>query len=516
MMVDGPVEWTEAEGSRLDVLQQAYNVRLKIVALPKGSTVLLTRFDDGNDGEPRLVGDDIATQKIDELPLHSDDVAWRSYLHVAWSAHSDQKQWLAIASSSHVEVWEVSIADSAIQASLKGSAKMDRIRTLCWNPRLPVVMMNSDTKNVLIEVTHERIIEIELALVSRPSSQIVKRCAWSPCGLTLARAFKKDIEFYSWSKLEDILRERPIHSDFRVDQGAEARFLDAEPSRIGPIASISQLSASVCLLTTELTLSLDEPASMGLSAPTTSSIELPKANAHDTSSNVIDLTSLRITTSSRSSLLSILDNRPDPSPVLTKVQTPPQSARVILVVKDTNGQWRQASNIEIPKLTLPDRLRVEGMRVVIGSTLSNVLLVAHLDHDTRSAWSLAISGELELSNGYTCRGIHLAQTSPFVQVATTEKAKRTFFSASPGSQRIHLSKLKLPRRPTKERYPPVAPPTATPTASQHTANSIGLEDVLNRLAALQTQMISRFDRIDEQLASMCSRLDHLEATQSSK
>ncbi|OWZ20157.1 hypothetical protein PHMEG_0005481 [Phytophthora megakarya] len=120
------------------------------------------------------------------------------------------------------------------------------------------------------------------------------------------------------------------------------------------------------------------------------------------------------------------------------------------------------------------------MFVIIGSTLSSRLIVAHLNVSDRMEWTASFSGELELPPTHVCRGISLTELSPFVDVASTEKRKRTTFFHAAVDVELHpifLSQFKL---------------------------------ILTKMAAIQTQMNSRFDNVDEKLQQLTARINQLE------
>ncbi|EGZ23985.1 hypothetical protein PHYSODRAFT_311156 [Phytophthora sojae] len=124
------------------------------------------------------------------------------------------------------------------------------------------------------------------------------------------------------------------------------------------------------------------------------------------------------------------------------------------------------------------------MRVLVGSCLSPRLVVAHLDVSDRMEWTASLSGELELPPTHVCRGIYLAQRSPFVDVASTEKRKRaTFFhaAASHEPQPVYLSRFKL---------------------------------ILVKMTAMQTQLNARFDDVDKKLQHLTARVEQMERNNS--
>eukprot|EP00644_Phytophthora_capsici_P001197 jgi/Phyca11/557245/estExt2_Genewise1Plus.C_PHYCAscaffold_1050019 len=123
---------------------------------------------------------------------------------------------------------------------------------------------------------------------------------------------------------------------------------------------------------------------------------------------------------------------------------------------------------------------VQGMRVIVGSTLSPRLLVAHLDVSDHQEWTVVLSGELELPPTHVCRGIYLAERSPFADVVSIEKRKRTSFfhaAANDDSQAVYLSKFKL---------------------------------ILAKMTTMQTQLNARFDAVDQKLQQLATRVEQME------
>jgi hypothetical protein len=129
-----------------------------------------------------------------------------------------------------------------------------------------------------------------------------------------------------------------------------------------------------------------------------------------------------------------------------------------------------------------------------------------------------------------CRGIYLAERSPFVDIASTEKRKRaTFFHAAANAepQPVYLSKFKVPRRkrPATSGKPlssaQEAAATATAAVAAKTAkradggeNRDLLELLLANMTAMQTQLNARFDRVDEKLLHLAARVEQLERNSS--
>ncbi|KAG7397147.1 hypothetical protein PHYBOEH_001196 [Phytophthora boehmeriae] len=163
------------------------------------------------------------------------------------------------------------------------------------------------------------------------------------------------------------------------------------------------------------------------------------------------------------------------------------------------------------------------MRAIVGSTLARHLLVAHLDVSDQLEWTASLSGELEFPTAHVCRGIYLAERSPFVDVVSTEKRKRaSFFHAATSAepQAIHLSRFKVPRRRPDPNNSKATSKRQRPTRDvEHSTKSSAdgdrenedvLKLILTQMAAIQTQLNARFDAVDDKLQQLDSRLEQLE------
>lgn len=125
----------------------------------------------------------------------------------------------------------------------------------------------------------------------------------------------------------------------------------------------------------------------------------------------------------------------------------------------------------------------------------------------------------DLPASHVCRGLYTVSKSPFVQVASTERVKRgTFFHAvaANDTQTLFLSKFKTPRRRTAA-TPRAVEDSGVPDRTEPTGQEFGGTEerefaakVLARLEAMQTELTSRFDNVDQQLRRLDERLDRLE------
>ncbi|KAE9346952.1 hypothetical protein PR003_g7185 [Phytophthora rubi] len=180
----------------------------------------------------------------------------------------------------------------------------------------------------------------------------------------------------------------------------------------------------------------------------------------------------------------------------------------LLIVENKAGQWSVTSIVELPHLTSPDLLVVQDMRVIVGSCLSPRLVVAHLDVSDRMEWTASLSGELELPPTHVCRGIYLAERSPFVDVASTERRKRaTFFhaSASLEPQPVFVATFKVPRRARGCTQESTA--IATDKTAKSPADGGENKDLLELIFS---KMTARFDDVDKKLQQLNTRFDDVD------
>ncbi|ETO78771.1 hypothetical protein, variant 5 [Phytophthora nicotianae P10297] len=322
-------------------------------------------------------------------------------------------------------------------------------------------------------------------------------------------------------------------------KGTNGLQLDVENASVGPIAAIARVSPTICIIATDTKLILEDisraaPAlnsmlknTIPIETPSVSNLVLQPGSSTDiqeqiasSSSDIIDLTSMRISSSSQSSL-QILNRTED-----TRIAQRAKPRSHLLIVEYKAQQWNVISTLDLPHLTSPDILVVQDMRVIVGSTLSPHLMVAHLDVSERMQWTASLSGEMELPPTHVCRGIYLGERSPFAEVASIEKRKRAMFfhaAANNEPQPIYLSKFKVPRRarPTfspkstsNEQEAPVAP-DKTPRSSEDENGNSGeskdlLELILAEMMAMQTQLNARFDNVDKKLQQLAVRVEQLE------
>lgn len=178
------------------------------------------------------------------------------------------------------------------------------------------------------------------------------------------------------------------------------------------------------------------------------------------------------------------------------------------------------------------------MRVIVGSSLSPRLLVAHLDVSDHQEWTVVLSGELvspplqlprsfnyfnclkivqELPPTHMCRGIYLAERSPFADVVSIEKRKRTSFfhaAANDDSQPVYLSKFKVPRRVRSKSSPKPVDihqelPTNSADKTPRSSNDL-MELILAKMTTMQTQLNARFDAVDQKLQQLTTRVEQME------
>ncbi|KAG2823175.1 hypothetical protein PC118_g11583 [Phytophthora cactorum] len=517
MLISGPAEWSEAliaAGVKGNLLQDGYNPGLQVSAMPLGPTVAITRYSD-TDTTPGF-GRGILDQPTDTLVLHEGSSNSDRYRLVAWSRESTETSLLAIASTTQVEIWEVT-AESGISATLRGSVDCDHLQGLAWNPRNEVLLAYSRT-DILLITTSEPVLSWRVINTDR-TSHSWNSCSWSPCGLQVSLTQNHVLHCFGWRNVESLLSAPPRHEQIDASsslKGTNGLRLDVENAGVGPIAAVAHVSPTVCILTTNTKLVLEE---ICRAAPALNSM-LRNTISIETS-DIIDLTSIRVSTRSAQSSLQIL-NRPEDTSIVPRAK--PRSH--VLLVEFKAQQWSVISILDLPHLTSPDVLVVQGMRVIVGSTSSPHLIVAHLDVSDRVGWTASLSGELELPPTHLCRGIYLAERSPFAEVASTEKRKRaTFFHAAANNepQPIYLSKFKVPRRvgptyslkSTSNGQESPARPDKTSRSSEDESGNSGeskdlLELILVKMTAMQTQLNARFDDVDKKLHQLAARVEQLE------
>ncbi|KAF4046447.1 hypothetical protein GN244_ATG00833 [Phytophthora infestans] len=543
MLINGPTEWSKAliaTGVKGNLLQDGYNPRLQVSAMPLGSTVVITRYAD-MDSTPGF-GRGVLEQPADTLILHEDDSNGDLYRLVAWSRGSPESSLLAIASTTQVEIWEVSIS-SGISAALRGSVELDRPQGLAWSPCSDILLAYAKTDILLITNLGSAL--LWRAIHTESSTRLAwNACAWSPCGLQISLAQNHVLHCFSWTNADAFPSEPPTQDQIDASgslKGTNGLRLDIGNASVGPIAAVARVTPTICILATDSKVVLEDisraaPAlnpifssTLPIETSSVSSLLLHPGSSTradiqervaSSSNDIIDLTSIRISSSFQSSLQIL--NRTENTEIAP--QTKPRSR--LLIVEHKAQQWSITSTLDLPHLTSPDVIAVQGMRVIVGSTLSPRLIVAHLDVSDRMEWTASLSGELELPSTHVCRGIYLAERSPFADVASTEKRKRaTFFHAAATNEPvpIYLSKFKVPRRTRPTSIPKLTGsgqeslprPDKMARRSEDEDGASGeskelLELILEKMAAMQTQLNVRFDDVDKMLLQLSARVEQLE------
>ncbi|KAG6574436.1 uncharacterized protein IUM83_07178 [Phytophthora cinnamomi] len=545
MLINGPAEWSEAlvaTGDKSNLLQNGYNSKLQVSAMSLGPTVVITRYADTMTGFAR----GILGQPNDSLVLHEDssDSKTSRYRLVSWYNGSTEKSLLGLASTTGVEIWEVT-ATSGISAILKGTVEINHARGLAWNPCSEVLLVYSKTELQLVNASHS-----SLSWRTIHSESTTRHawgaCSWSPCGLQVSIAQNHTLHCFSWADPDSLLSGLPKHDQINVSSsGGKGLLLDTS---VGPIGAVARVSPTICILATDTKLIVEgiSRADLVISAMGTERRETLSAGSDNSpslllrpespyrlnireqmvapSSDIIDLTSIRVSTSSNQSSLQIL-NRVDASSVrLNPSGEKPYSHLHIAEFKA--GRWGFTSILDLPHLSSPNILLAQGMRVIVGSCLSPRLVVAHLDVSDRMEWTASLSGELELPPTHVCRGIYLAEKSPFADIASTEKRKRATFFHTPANtqpQPVFLSRFKVPRRtrPTSNTKPPGSAQEPSAIAADKTTKSSAdggsggenkdlLELILAKVTAMQTQLNARFDDVDKKLQHLTARVEQIE------
>lgn len=464
------------------------------------------------------------------------------YRLVAWSRGSPESSLLAIASTTQVEIWEVSIS-SGISAALRGSVELDRPQGLAWSPCSDILLAYAKTDILLITNLGSAL--LWRAIHTESSTRLAwNACAWSPCGLQISLAQNHVLHCFSWTNADAFPSEPPTQDQIDASgslKGTNGLRLDIGNASVGPIAAVARVTPTICILATDSKVVLEDISraapvlnpifshTLPIETSSVSSLLLHPGSSTradiqervaSSSNDIIDLTSIRISSSFQSSLQIL--NRTENTEIAP--QTKPRSR--LLIVEHKAQQWSITSTLDLPHLTSPDVIAVQGMRVIVGSTLSPRLIVAHLDVSDRMEWTASLSGELELPSTHVCRGIYLAERSPFADVASTEKRKRaTFFHAAATNEPvpIYLSKFKVPRRTRPTSIPKLTGsgqeslprPDKMARRSEDEDGASGeskelLELILEKMAAMQTQLNVRFDDVDKMLLQLSARVEQLE------
>ncbi|GLD97513.1 hypothetical protein PINS_up006203 [Pythium insidiosum] len=558
MLVDSPIEWAEIRlpvGQRIDVLQQGKtraddvarwrwltkwkagtHAHLGLIAQPRGDAVVVGRVARDDSKGTSVYGAIADEVTLPHVALESND-----FRFVAWSAceTNEDVALLAVATTSRVEVWQVS---QTLECKMIGVERGVRIRSLAWNPQRQLLLVHEDRSYFLLRVNvsygDTAMERLSSNIVSKCSREVIKHVSWSPCGTAFASSSGQQIHVHSWRSLDDVPVTEASMSSFPVHASTRKDVLGEVEPQLGAVVALTLVSPRVLAAATDTQLLLHESISLTPSAKGSSTIAVtpdkpitiaPSSNISSDLSDltsmsspgdaVIDLTSLRITTTSRTSLLQVLNSKGHPSQANSKPPasaTPHRCSHLAIFTCTRSGCWMKEDQLALPELTTPDILQVQGMRALIGSSISRDIAVVHLNHDDIDGWSIERTGELELAQDQCCRGLRLQPTSPFVEVVSTQKVKRTFFHASTGAQRLFMSRFKVPRR---ARCTPPAPPNP-PAPTTHDLKSTGaslptmphsdvsLIEILVRIEEMQKQMIERFNRVEDRLNGLEQRLDH--------
>ncbi|CAH0517153.1 unnamed protein product [Peronospora belbahrii] len=512
-----------------------FNSKLQASAMTLGPRVVIMQFKDTDTSMSSR--ECVLDQPIETLVIHgdnmnNDDVSLR-YRLVAWSEGSKTKSLLAIASSNQVEIWEV-IVTSGISVILKGCVDIYDLQGISWSPCNDVLLAFSKTDIMLIDASQ---VVLSWREVYTDSDSTRRAWIYASC----YRARHDVLHCFYWTTVESLLSESPQHD--RIDANSHLKGIQ---DSVGPISAVARVSPTVCILTTDTRLVLGDITRAGFAIAsesikpdssgtgTVSSLFVRPARSYcqdvqeyglTSSSDIIDLTSMRVSTSSVQNPLLILNRVEDTTPRKNVPHVEPRSHLLIVEYKDR--RWNISSILNLPYLTTPDVLFVQAMRVIIGSTLSARLLIVHMGISGRSEWTASLSGELELPPMHVCRGLYIAKKSSFVSVASTEKRKRgPFFHAVTNLEPlpVYLSKLKVP---SHARFEPIVRDTsdmqqstvladnkATSSLDQNNCNSDENKDLLNlilvKVMAMQTQLNTRFDTVDTKLLQLTARVEQLE------
>ncbi|KAJ8550552.1 hypothetical protein ON010_g10517 [Phytophthora cinnamomi] len=294
---------------------------------------------------------------------------------------------------------------------------------------------------------------------------------------------------FSWADPDSLLSGLPKHDQINVSSsGGKGLLLDTS---VGPIGAVARVSPTICILATDTKLIVE-----GISRA--------------------DLVISAMGTERRETLSAGSDNSPS---LLLRPESP---YRLNIREQCSNQSSLQILN----RVDLTSPIDEQEMRVIVGSCLSPRLVVAHLDVSDRMEWTASFSGELELPPTHVCRGIYLAEKSPFADIASTEKSKRATFFHAPANtqpQPVFLSRFKVPRRtrPTSNTKPPGSAQEPPAIAADKTTKSSAdggsggenkdlLELILAKVTAMQTQLNARFDDVDKKLQHLTARVEQIE------
>ncbi|RMX67173.1 hypothetical protein DD238_002404 [Peronospora effusa] len=577
MLIEGSVEWSEAwfaTGIKTNLLQNGYNPKMQVSAMSLGPTVVITRYKD-TDGNPGLA-QYVLDQPTDTLILHQDrsnsvsvDIyLWRKLFRVkpwhciVWLERCD----VALSAGCLVpriageelagDCFIVSSGDlgghcfkvlfgaitkyavnchayRGISANLKGSVDIDHLQRMSWNPCNDVLLACSKTDIVIIVAIEPALSYREIYTDSSSTYRTWGASSWSPSGLQVSIAQNHVLHCFSWTDVESLLSESPKHDhiDARTSlKDIGTNQLNTGNASVGPIAAVARVSPTVCILTTDTKLIVEditrpdlatasvnmEPQLNGTGSASTLLLRTMDSHCQEirehgvaSSSDVLDLTSIRVSTSSIEKPFHILNHievrNQKPQHMLEQCladldtapcETAPhvKSCSHLLVVEYKAGKWIVSLILDLPQLTSPDVLVVQVHLIhcrwnVIRRNHTNIVsdCAGDASHcrkqfvpapnccaigcfrshavDGFGVWRTGATSHIrlqhiscsikfylyiELPPMHVCRGLYLAKKSSFVGVAFTKKCKRaTFFHAVANMEplSVYLSNFILPQCP---------------------------------------------------------------------
>lgn len=115
--------------------------------------------------------------------------------------------------------------------------------------------------------------------------------------------------------------------------------------------------------------------------------------------------------------------------------------------------------------------------------------------------------------GHVCRGLRFISYT-CVQAASSKKAKYSgFFNVSDGIQRIHLSRLKIPKHITLQEstISLISQVVNDEPSSESQSIDAAVSNLLTRMEHMQSALFARFDQVDARLNVLFERLDRMES-----
>ncbi|DBA01052.1 TPA: hypothetical protein N0F65_002662 [Lagenidium giganteum] len=535
-------EWAAAHltsGSRLNVLQQAYQHELGLAALPMDASVTVVRFK-RDAAATAKVFDEVPAQHQASITLHEQQdsaaVASPAFRVVAWSrANSTHTSaFLSIACQQHLEMWSIALTAEGVEAQLVLQVTDGPM----WTNRQARLFTVSD---------HQLAFSEPFENVTSPLL-VIRDDVW--------KSSKRTVHLLEWDSIATVMSTARSCHHVDLQSASTRQLLDVPAMSLGSIVAVAVLSPLVCVVTTDTPLVLDR--TLGTSVPTPSSdlpgrmlpsssttsilsssnsndeniVIAPKTDANelldwDGSTGVIDLTSLRTSRSTATRNPLQIVPTIDSQDYDANSRRGPES-QLLLLVRDSQAtigppSWRIQKQVALPGMSCPDLLVTSDLRAVVGSSLSRTVFCFHFD-ENELVWDATVSGQLDLPTGHACRGVFLAARSPFLQAVSAEKRKATFFlgATTRDAQRLHLLKFKLPRRrvPARANNSKTAAqasyasinsiePTAVTDRTDPVSNA-NFAAVLTKLDALEKMLSKRFDGIDSMLHRLSSRIERLE------